>query len=55
MALAFVLLVGAGLMIRSFLKMARTPIGARTDHLMSMDIMLRAKKYPIEASGATSD
>jgi len=50
MALAFVLLVGAGLMIRSFLKMARTPIGARTDHLMSMDIMLRAKKYPTEAS-----
>lgn len=50
MALAFVLLVGAGLMIRSFLKMARTPMGARTDHLMSMDIMLRAKKYPSEAS-----
>jgi len=49
-ALAFVLLVGAGLMIRSFLKMARTPIGARTDHLMSMDIMLRAKRYPTEAS-----
>src|SRR5262249_31854450 len=50
MALAFVLLVGAGLMIRSFLKMARTPIGARTDHLISMDIILRARKYPTEAS-----
>ena len=50
MALAFVLLVGAGLMIRSFLKMAHTPIGARTDHLMSMDILLRAGRYPTEAS-----
>src|SRR5262249_15574431 len=49
-ALAFVLLVGAGLMIRSFLNMALTPIGVRTDHLMSMDIALRAKKYPTEAS-----
>jgi len=50
MALAFVLLAGAGLMIRSFLKMALTPIGARTDHLMSMDILLRAKRYPTDAS-----
>jgi predicted permease len=46
MALAFVLLVGAGLMIRSFLKLARTPMGVRTDHLMSMDILLRPRKYP---------
>lgn len=50
MALAFVLLVGAGLMIRSFLNMAHTPIGARTDHLMSMDVLLRAGRYPTEAS-----
>ncbi|HEV2349403.1 MAG TPA: ABC transporter permease [Terriglobia bacterium] len=48
--LAFVLLVGAGLMIRSFWKMARTPIGAQTDHLMSMDILLRSTKYPTEVS-----
>jgi hypothetical protein len=46
MALAFVLLVGAGLMIRSFLKMARTPMGVRTDHLMSMDILLCPRRYP---------
>ena len=46
MALAFILLAGAGLMIRSFLKMARTPMGVRTDHVMSMDIVLRAKQYP---------
>ncbi|MDE3194870.1 MAG: ABC transporter permease [Acidobacteriota bacterium] len=50
MALCFVLLVGAGLMIRSFLNMARTPIGAETDHLMSMDILLRPARYPTEVS-----
>jgi putative ABC transport system permease protein len=50
MALAVVLLVGAGLMIRSFLHMAHTPIGVRTDHLMSMNIMLRPRKYPTAES-----
>jgi putative ABC transport system permease protein len=49
-ALAFVLLVGAGLMIRSFLKMAHTPIGAQTDHWMSMDILLRPNRYPTPES-----
>jgi putative ABC transport system permease protein len=49
-ALAFVLLVGAGLMIRSFLNMARTPVGAQTDHLMSMDILLRPTRYPAALS-----
>ncbi len=49
-ALAFVLLAGAGLMIRSFLNMARTPIGAQTDHLMSMDILLRPGTYPNDAA-----
>ena len=52
-ALAFVLLVGAGLMVRSFLNMAHTPMGVRTDHLMSMDILLRPKNYPSEASQIT--
>ncbi|HKV26770.1 MAG TPA: ABC transporter permease, partial [Candidatus Acidoferrales bacterium] len=45
-ALAFVLLVGAGLMIRSFLNMTRTPIGANTNNILSMDIILRPAKYP---------
>ena len=49
MALAFVLLVGAGLMIRSLLYMTGAPIGARTDHVMSMAVILRAAKYPTEA------
>jgi len=50
MALAFVLLVGAGLMIRSFLNMTRTPIGAKTDNILSMDIILRPSKYPTPQS-----
>jgi predicted permease len=50
MALAFVLLVGAGLMIRSFLNMTRTPIGVKTDNILSMDIILRASKYPTPQS-----
>jgi predicted permease len=49
-ALAFVLLVGAGLMIRSFLNMTRTPIGVRTDHILSMDLILRGNKYPTPQS-----
>ncbi len=49
-ALAFVLLVGSGLMIRSFLNMTRTPIGAKTDNILSMDIILRASKYPTPQS-----
>ncbi len=50
LALAFVLLSGAGLMIRSFVKMAMTPVGANTGHLMSMDVLLRPAKYPTLAS-----
>lgn len=50
MALAFVLLAGAGLMIRSFLYMTGTPMGARTDHLMSMAVILRPAKYPTDAA-----
>jgi putative ABC transport system permease protein len=53
MALAFVLLIGAGLMIRSFLIMTNTPIGVRTDHILSMDINLRDKKYPSTESQIT--
>ncbi len=50
MALSFVLLAGAGLMVRSFLNMAYTPMGVRVDHLMSMDLLLRPSKYPSDAS-----
>jgi predicted permease len=44
-AMTIVLLVGAGLMIRSFLKMYSADIGIRTENLMGMRIQLSAEKY----------
>jgi putative ABC transport system permease protein len=46
LALTIVLLVGAGLMIRSFLKLYSLDIGAKTDHLLTMSIALPDQKYP---------
>lgn len=46
LALTIVLLVGAGLMIRSFLKLYSLDLGARTDHLLTMSIGLPDQKYP---------
>jgi len=45
LALTIVLLVGAGLMIRSFMKLYTLDIGIRTDHLMAMRMHLPASKY----------
>jgi predicted permease len=46
LALTIVLLVGAGLMIRSFLKLYSLDIGAKTDHLLTMTVGLPDQKYP---------
>src|SRR5947209_12604857 len=46
LALTLVLLVGAGLMIRSFLNLYRMDLGIRTDNLMTMRMLLPANKYP---------
>jgi putative ABC transport system permease protein len=46
LALTIVLLAGAGLMIRSFLKLYSLDIGATTDHLLTMSIGLSDQKYP---------
>ena len=46
LALTIVLLAGAGLMIRSFLKLYSLDIGAKTDHLLTMSIGLPDQKYP---------
>ncbi len=46
LALTVVLLVGAGLMIRSFMKMYSMDIGVRTDNLMVMRMQLPSTKYP---------
>jgi predicted permease len=46
LALTLVLLAGAGFMMRSFLTMYRMDIGASTSRLISMQMILSARKYP---------
>jgi predicted permease len=46
LALTLVLLVGAGLMVRSFLKLYTLDLGIRTENLMSMRLQLADGKYP---------
>jgi putative ABC transport system permease protein len=51
-ALALVLISGAGLMIQSFRQMVDTGIGFKTDHLIAVDIDLPEKGYPTGESRA---
>jgi predicted permease len=46
MALAVVLLAGAGLMIRSFMKLYQSPTGVMSDNVLTMRMLLRDSKYP---------
>jgi predicted permease len=45
LALTIVLLVGAGLMMRSFMKLYTLDLGIRTEHLMTMRMQLPDTKY----------
>jgi len=45
-ALALVLLAGAGLLLRSFSKLHEVDPGFRSDHLLTMNLGLSAAKYP---------
>jgi predicted permease len=46
LALTIVLLAGAGLMIRSFMKLYSMDIGVDTTHMLTMRLTLPDKKYP---------
>jgi putative ABC transport system permease protein len=51
-ALAVVLLAGAGLTMRSFLKLQSVDPGFRTERLLTMEIILPRSKYPKEENRA---
>src|SRR6185295_10525738 len=50
MALAVVLLAGAGVMIRSFVKIYTADIGVRTDHILTMFLAPPVTAYPDAAA-----
>jgi len=45
-ALALVLLIGAALMIQSFLRLENVNPGFKTDHVLTMELSLPANSYP---------
>ncbi|HKR59808.1 MAG TPA: ABC transporter permease [Pyrinomonadaceae bacterium] len=47
-ALSFVLLIGAGLMIKSFIRLQQTNLGFNTEHLVAMDLSLSESRYSEE-------
>ena len=50
LAVTLVLTVAGALLLRSYLALARTEVGYRTDHLLRMAITLDAAEHPDEAS-----
>jgi predicted permease len=45
LALCIVLLVGAGLLVRSFARLQQVPVGFRTDHLVTAELRLPSVRY----------
>ncbi|MCI0540829.1 MAG: ABC transporter permease [Verrucomicrobiales bacterium] len=51
-ALSVMLLIGAGLMIRSFSRLLAQPLGFRPEHVVRMNLILPDKKYPEQGDRA---
>jgi len=47
-SLSFVLLIGAGLMLRTFMGLAAVDLGFHPDHLLTLKISLPTQKYPVD-------
>ncbi len=45
-ALSLVLLIGAGLMIKSFLRLQQMNLGFETDHVLAVNLSLSSSRYP---------
>jgi len=52
LALSLMLLVGAGLLIRSFTRLQNTPLGFNTDHVLSMTVVPSGPRYQDHAAVA---
>jgi putative ABC transport system permease protein len=50
LGISLVLLVGAGLLARSFLKLSRLPLGFPADHLVSLRVNLTGRRYASAAA-----
>ena len=53
-ALSLMLLVGAGLMIRTFLAVDRVDLGFRTDRVLTLRVPLPDRRYPDRSDGPRS-
>src|SRR6185503_19169866 len=45
-ALAMILVIGAGLMVRSFLALQRVDAGFRPDHLLAVNFTINTQRHP---------
>src|SRR4029453_6646613 len=48
LAIATVLVIGAGIFVRSFIEILRADLGVKPDHVVTMNLTLPREKYPKE-------